>query len=317
MIPFDLQTKTQLYQALQSAFPDAHVSPADLVALALCLKSGLPPEDETIPPELRQIDLGPYAAQLASLQEKIPDLEKHTVTPKPSNKVRYYWAKAQHTRLTPSGFDPFTGELPLVRVSLPESAPAQVKTAIGSFEPADHLIATVFEANQKYEKNLGYPLERIDCITPPRQGVRFGAVSVMLGYRKKKDPLPSCYILEAGTATGQPKVLYLGKTIGTVINAYSGYQPSPFACPSHAYIGQLSLNGDHPKILDIKARAIQDGVSQTPYMHVHVDFSPQAGQVSTIWPGFLIARAAGIVLARKCTGKIPEDCNPQLPGAVG
>jgi len=52
---------------------------------------------------------------------------------------------------------------------LPPTKPGKISTAIGSIEPSDHLIDTVFEANQKYARNLGYCRERVDCITPPRQ----------------------------------------------------------------------------------------------------------------------------------------------------
>src|SRR5690606_5291441 len=120
--------------------------------------------------------------------------------------------------------------------------------------------------NQKYARFLEAPLARVDLITPPRQGVRFGAISVLLGYKKPKDPLPFCYILEAGTATGQPKVLYLGKTIDATINNYAGYQPTPFACPSHAYTGKLSMNGDDPNVLTIRGRPVEAGKSQPVYI---------------------------------------------------
>ncbi|HEX3139939.1 MAG TPA: hypothetical protein VHQ87_07785, partial [Rhizobacter sp.] len=228
MIKFDKKTQAQLYQAIKTSFPDAQVGPADLVALAVCIQQGQVAENGAIPQEL-QIDLGAYKEKLDAVLAGLPGAQKYTVPRASVDKTRYYWIHATHNRMTPQGFSPFTGELAMARVSLPTMTPGKISTAIGSIEPSDHLIDTVFEANQKYAKNLGYQLERLDCITPTRQGVRFGAVSVLLGYKKKNDPLPSCYILEAGTATGQPKVLYLGKTIGATINAYSGYQPSPFA----------------------------------------------------------------------------------------
>ncbi len=315
MIRFDKKTQGQLYQALKCSFPDAQIGQADLLALALCIQQGQVADAGQIPSEL-SIDLSEYKSKLDAVQAKLPSTQKYTVPRASVDKTRYYWVRATHTRRTPSGFEPFTGELAMARVSLPPTTPGKISTAIGSIDPSDHLIDTVFEANQKYARNLGYCLERVDCITPPRQGVRFGAVSVMLGYRKKDDPLPTCYVLEAGTATGQAKVLYLGKTIGSTINAYSGYQPSPFACPSHAYLGTLSLNGDDPANLTISSRAVENGVSESPYIQVSVDFSLQTGTISTIWPGFLIARAASIVLLRKLSGKIPDDCNPTIPGAL-
>lgn len=317
MITFDKQTRSQLYQAIKTSFPDAQVGPADLVALALCIQQGQASDgQQNVPSEFSNIDLTPYKAKLDAVRGQLPEGAKYTVPRASVDKTRYYWAQATHKRETPNGFEPFVGELAMARVSLPPTTPGRINTAIGTIEPADHLIDTVFEANQKYAKNLGYSLERVDCITPTRQGVRFGAVSVLLGYRKKKDPLPSCYILEAGTATGQPKVLYLGLTIGSTINAYSGYQPTPFACPSHAYLGTFTMNGDEPKNLHISSRTVTGGVSQQPYIDVSIDFTLQTGAISSIWPGFLIARAASIVLVRKMSGKIPQDCVPKLPGAI-
>lgn len=316
VISFDQKTRGQLYQAIKTSFPDSQVSPADLLALAVCIDADHSTPPAALPPTLSQIDLSPYRAELEAFRQQLPGQNRYTVPRPASDPTRYYWVEATHTRLTPSGFEPFTGELAMVRVTLPDTVPATIQTCIGSVEPGDHLIDTVYEANQKYARHLGFSLARVDCITPPREGVRFGAVSVMLGYKRASDPLPSCFILEAGTATGQPKVLYLGQDMSTTINAYSGYQPTPFACPSHGYLGSLTMNGDNPQLLTISSREIQNGQSQQPYIRIEARFSLQTGQVQNIWPGFLIARAAALVLIRKLSGKISEDCNPQLPGVV-
>lgn len=203
----------------------------------------------------------------------------------------------------------------MARVTLPARSPQAFQTCIGQVLPGDHLVDTVLEANQKYARFLSQPIGRLDLVTPPRQGVRFGAISVLLGYALPTDLTPFCYILEAGTATGQPKVLYLGKTIDSTINAYSGYQPTPFACPSHAYTGKLTLQGDDPVLLRVTSREVEGGTSQAPYIDIQVEFALQTGSVSTIWPGFLIARAASIVLMRKLRGTISTDCDFSPPGA--
>jgi hypothetical protein len=306
MVVFDTRTEAKLYEVLRRAFPDARLGNADIVALAVALRSA--GQSRTpLPGPLASIDLSPYARDLDGAAAKYP-VGGLTHCPRgPQDEFRYYWAKATHTRKTPSGFEPFVGELAMARVRLPDSVPKAIDTAIGGVEPGDHLIDTVFEANQKYQTSLGYPLARVDCITPTRQGVRFGAISILLGYRDENGP-PTCYILEAGTATGQPKVLYLGKAIGTTINAWSGYQPTPFACPTHAYTGQLTLTGDDPKLLHITSRTVNGGTSQAPYIDISIEFTLQTDDVSTIWPGFLIARAAMIVLERELSGKIPKDC---------
>jgi len=217
--------------------------------------------------------------------------------------IGYYWVEATHTRQTPQGYQPFIGELAMVRASLPAREPRRFNTVIGTCEPSDHLLATIFEANEKYQRALGYPLARLDVITPPRQLMRFGAISVYLGYRDAS-ALPCCFILEAGTALGQPKVLYLGKTIDTKINRISGYKPTAFSCADNAYTGAIQLSGHEPVKLHITARDIMDRgtKSAAPYMDLNVKFTKQTGTAQNTWPGFLIARAALIVLDRQQQG---------------
>lgn len=316
MIRFDAGTRVKLYAALKGAFPDSRPSEADLLALSVCLDRAQA-QGEKLPPELQNIDLKPYSAALktSAAELELASVETSTQARAPLDKARYYWVQSKHTRLAPVGFEPFVGELAMVRVTLPLSRSKSFNTAIGKVLPGDHLIDTVLEANQKYARFLEAPLGRVDLITPPRQGVRFGAISVLLGYKTPKDPLPFCYILEAGTATGQPKVLYLGKTMDVTINAYSGYQPTPFACPSHAYTGKLTMNGDDPSVLTIRARPIEGGKSAPVYIQIDASFSVQQGDVKTIWPGFLIARAASIVFMRQHRGTISTQCSQPPPGA--
>jgi len=305
-----------MYGALKEAFPDAKVTDGDVVALAVCLRRSKA-SGEDVPDQLKAVDIAPYDAELAKYEADLdlPPLEKGTATRAANDKGRYYWGHATHTRKTPAGFSPFVGEIPMARVTLPATLPQSFKTCIGDILPGDHLIDTVLEANQKYARFLSQPIGRLDLITPPRQGVRFGAISILLGYAKQADKVPFCYILEAGTATGQPKVLYLGKTLDTTINSYSGYQPTPFACPTHAYTGQLTLSGDDPKTLRVTSREVDGGQSQPPYIDVTVEFTLQTGNITTIWPGFLTARAASIVLMRSLKGTIPKDCDFSPPGA--
>jgi len=316
LIQFDDETRGQMYGALKQAFPDAKVTDADLVALAVCLRRSRAAREQ-VPQQLEDVDISPYDSDLAQYEAAadLPPLEKSTVARPATDKGRYYWARATHARKEPDGFPAFVGELAMARVTLPARIPQPFKTSIGHVLPGDHLVDTVLEANQKYARFLSQPIGRLDLITPPRQGVRFGAISVLLGYASPTAAAPFCYILEAGTATGQPKVLYLGKTIDSTINAYSGYQPTPFACPSHAYTGQLTLSGDDPATLRVTSRTVEGGQSQPPYIDVTVEFALQTGSISTIWPGFLMARAASIVLMRSLKKTIPTDCDLNPPGA--
>ncbi|MET0386321.1 MAG: hypothetical protein ABW321_10205 [Polyangiales bacterium] len=317
-IQLDPNTRRILQQTLQRAFPDAYIHNRDIEALALALHAGNadPGDEGPLPEQLAQLDLQANAAGLADLAKReLPDgADSDGVTELPYTAepgVRYYWVEATHARQT-AGYPAFVGKLPMVRVSLPAFQPQTFVTAIGTVEEGDHLIATVHEANDKFAKDLGYPLRRVDMITPPRQKLRFGAISVLLGYRDGSE-LPSCYILEAGTATGQAKVLYLGKTLDVTINQYTGYKPSPFASPSHAYTGKLTLDHDNPKLLSVTARAIVDGRSQTPYMRLDARFSEQTGTIRNIWSGLLIARAAAIVAIRQARGLDDGAHGPAVP----
>lgn len=317
MIGFDSSVRSQLFRALKSSFPDAIIDDDDMEALAICLQKMKGAGQSDLPEELKQIDITPYARELDRRAEELPLADTYTCARAAGDKLRYYFARAVHTRRSPEGFGPFTAEIAMARVTLHEDQPKTYHTAFGTIEKGDHLIDTVYEANQKYARHLGYLIERLDLITPARDVVRFGAISAFLGYRKKTDKAPSCYILEAGTATGQPKVVYLGKKIGQPINSYSGYRPTPFACPEHAYYGTLTVkNGDDPDRLHITSRKVVGGVSQQPYIDVDIRWDLQTGGLLNIWPGFLIARAAGIVLSRSLKKTIPTDCGEGItPGS--
>lgn len=303
-------TRRTLQRALNEAFPDAFVQPADVDAAALALhrrkaEQGL----SGLPRDLAELDFSDCSSQLDELARLTgADAPEGltTVERAKDDRLRYYWVEARHMRKHPDNYLPFVGRLAMARVSLPAEHPEMVRTALGSIEPEDHLIATVREANQKFEHNLGKALERVDLITPARRGLRFGAVSVLLGYEDAARA-PSCYILEAGTATGQPKVLFLGKTIDTTINQYSSYKPTPFSCPDNAYTGSLALEGDSPSQLIIKARKIIDNQSQPHYMELTASFSEQTTTIRDVWAGWILAEAALIVWARQQRG-LPDGC---------
>ena len=320
-VPLDPGTRRLLQRALCKAFPDAHVRPSDVEAFALALQRGAadPGPEGELPPELAYIDWSGCAQELSELARSeyvnldgAPEHEGGVTRilrsdqERERDKARYYWVEATHTRKQPSGYAPFTGQLPMVRVRLPAREPRDFLTAVGTVEPEDHLIATLAEANEHFAARLGYSMARVDLITPPRQLLRFGAVSVMLGYRDA-ELAPSCYILEAGTATGQPKVLFLGQNMQSVIDAPSGYKPTPFACADHVYTGRLSVQNDSPKLLEIKARKLESGTSQPHYIEVNVRFTEEQDAIRNVWSGLLIARAASIVLARQARG-LPDGC---------
>jgi hypothetical protein len=300
----DLHAK--LKATLQDAFPDARVDDSDVEGFALALQQGLPDLDAQLPDELKQLGIASGGKKLNPLPRALvpgpTDQEGITRTPQvEGDPLRYYWVESRHDRRHPAGYPAFVGKLAMVRATLPRVEPRRFISAIGTLEPADHLIATVHEANDKYARALNYELQRVDIITPPRQFLRFGAVSVMLGYRDAR-ARPTCYILEAGTATGQPKVLYLGRTLDSTVNRRTGYKPTTFSCSDNAYTGQLSLVDDSPSVLQITARDIVGAHSKPAYMAITATFTEQKGPIANVWPGLLIARAALIVAARSLSG---------------
>jgi hypothetical protein len=306
----DVAVKQLLSERLKEAFPDARFDECDLEGVALALQQNLATSapDQKLFGAVERAVLDAHKKTFDAIAASLPANARArdgraSSTVHEADPLSYYWVEATHTRKTPDGYQPFTGELAMVRASLPEREPRRYNTVIGTVEPSDHLIGSLLEANEKYARALGYPIVRLDVITPPRQLLRFGAVSLYLGYRNAA-ALPSCYILEAGTALGQPKVLYLGKTLGTKINRITGYKPTAFSCADNAYTGEIELNGHEPTRLHITARDIMDRgtKSAAPYMDLNVRFTKQTGTVQSIWPGFLIARAALIVLERQANG---------------
>jgi hypothetical protein len=298
-----------LHSELHAAFPDAALDDADVEGFALALQRHIPNLSslEKLPDAISAGALEPYRPALDALARSVaPGALDATgsapIQPHPGDPFGYYWVTAIHSRKVPQNYEPFEGHLAMVRVRLPERDPRRFSSAIGSIEPADHLISTVREANDKYANALGYPLQRVELVTPPRQLLRFGAISVLLGYRDAS-AFPTCYVLEAGTALGQSRVIYLGKTLDAVVNRRTGYKPTTFSCSDNAYTGQLEVVGHEPRRLHVTARdIIANTSSAAPYIDLDVRFERQTGAVRTIWPGFLIARAALIVAERRRRG---------------
>jgi hypothetical protein len=301
--------KQLLRTQLEKSFPSSSVGELDLegVALAITLMKSAEDGDEATL-AFAQAALAENRAALNALAHTIgvvpiDDTGKLRMRRVAGDPFTYYKCVAKHSRVSPGGFDPFFGELAMVRVRLPTSQPRDFSSVIGQVNSSDHLLKTVDDLNDRYEGGLGYRCQRVDLITPPRQLLRFAAVSVLLGYRdESKDP--TCYVLEAGTALGQPKVVYLGKQLTSEINRITGYKPTQFSCSDNAYRGTLDVVGGDPTRLQIAARDILGGTtSAPPYMQLDVSFTKQTGtEIDSIWPGFLIARAALIVKARELAG---------------
>ncbi len=243
----------------------------------------------------QDVDLSDYHAQLAALAAQLGLVKGQQAVARamPSGAFRYYDIEAIHDRSIPD-LDPFKGRMSMVRVTLPQTN-AEVKdirTGIGTVGTGDYLYRSVEELKQTYQGLPYSATTRVDLITPARElGMRFGAISAYLGYTGGQ--LPSFYVLEAGTATGEPKVPFACATINGGIVAYSGYQPTPFARKGHVYRGNLTVVGDNPAQLWLTAEA----EPHRPYITLSVTFT-ETTTPRNIWPGFLIVRAASIVLER-------------------
>lgn len=244
------------------------------------------------------------------------DLPKPTETfPKQQGqKATYYLGYGTHARVA-APHSLFTGELPLVRITLPSEGTSNtlpdIRTEGGVCLPQDRLFPSidVFWSTYKDDPLLtfGRP-ERIDLITPPRlHGNRFGAIALYLCYGKATDTAPCFYALEAGLATGQPRIPFLGRAMDKVIVTQSNYRPTPFSAPSHWYEGRLTMKADEPGEPD---ELIVDVFRQKPpkdqYMRVTVRYEKRAEPVMTN-PLFLTLAAGARLTAIADALDVPID----------
>jgi len=158
--------------------------------------------------------------------------------------IRYYMARAVHCR-TGGTTSTFEGHLPQVRVRLPDRGGTEpIETALGTLTENDRKILSASQVKSFTGRAAG----RVELITAARSSdARFGAIAVYLCYTNATDRAPSFYLLEAGTATGQPKVLFYGEAIGTWIkHQHTAYQPTPFSSPNNYYNGVLRMREDDP-----------------------------------------------------------------------
>ena len=285
-IPFDSNTSHALDAYIKKHFPDATSNDQTRTGVALALWA----EGNS------KVALGGYEAQLAGLAAQVGIKPGANAVAKamPKDGFRYYDIRATHDREIPN-YPPFVGYMSMVRFTLPVSN-ANVKdihTGIGTVGVSDHLYRSVEEFKKTYQGAPYNHTTRIDLVTPAREhGVRFGAISAYLGYTNGA-ATPSFYVLEAGTATGDPKVPYACPTIDGGVVAYSDYKPTPFASKSHVYRGSLRVVGDSPDLLSVWAEA----KPHTPYLKLEAQFT-ETTTPQNIWPGFLIVRAIAIVAER-------------------
>lgn len=288
--------RAALTSMLKVSFPDAIVDEHTLAAIAMTAYLD-DTSDIRLDWDRYRVALDDYATRWGLTRMEGTELPLLRVPAGEKGGLRYYRAHATHDREKPD-YDPFTGHLGMVRVTLPAATPQRFATAIGDVLPEDHLIASIAEMERKYGSHIDGQISRVDLITPPRlHGSRFAAISVYLGYLTGHGS-PMFYVLEAGLATGQAKVLYFAPRIDFRILSYSGYRPTPFSDSDHVYTARMTVVGDNPLLLQIHAH--RDAGSR-PYVRISALFEETTRPDAT-WPGQHLVRATKIVARRVIAG---------------
>lgn len=235
---------------------------------------------------------------------------------RPGNKPWYDWDRrrskdeyplyklaAVHSRREPIT-SKFTGECQAVRVKLPATPvdkDSYVGTFFGKVEAGDHLLFSIQQVREHYASVTGrtVALERVDLITGARHlGRRFSPVSIYLAYTSDADDaLPCFYILEGGSASGQPKALYVGKDMDTKILQQAGFSFTPLTCKQNWYKGGIEMKTDmrHPARVFLTSSQERDG--KFDYIDLSVTYTVVKDPRRVIAPFELQVEAAMRVLA--------------------
>lgn len=191
----------------------------------------------------------------------------------------HYRKKAMPPAATPM-LSEFMMTLPMVRVALPQKLlpnNTKIETALGIVDLSrDHLLGSIDLIAEKYggAEYLGYRPARVELITPARlHGTRFGAIAVYIGFRTPEDRGPSFYLLEAGTANGEAKMIYFSPSLRPIERTASYYLPTPFVSMRNTYSGELAMHAapheDEPRRLIVRSYA--EGAAE-PYHQVTVQY---------------------------------------------
>lgn len=219
------------------------------------------------------------------------------------HKYTLYKLAASHSRREPITAK-FTGECQAVRVSLPATPvdrDAYVGTFFGKVEAGDHLLFSIQQVREHYASVTGrtVALERVDLITGARHlGRRFSPVSIYLAYTSDADDaLPCFYILEGGSASGQPKALYVAKDMDTRILQQAGFSFTPLTCKQNWYKGGVEMKTDmrHPARVFLTSSQERDG--KFDYIDLSVTYTVVKDPRRVIAPFELQVEAAMRVLA--------------------
>ncbi|MCA9700046.1 MAG: DUF1365 family protein, partial [Myxococcales bacterium] len=253
------------------------------------------------------------------------------------DKYTLYKLAASHSRTRPIT-SKFTGECTAVRVTLPDkpvSKDRYIGTFFGKVEAGDHLLFSVQEVAQHYKKVTGKTpsVARVDLITSARYlGRRFAPVSIYLAFSSAAaDALPCFYILEGGSASGQPKALYLARDMDASIEQESGFSFTPLTCKKNWYKGGLEMksndrhparvfltasqesNGNHAYIeLSVAYTVIKDPKRVTAPFELQVEAAMRVMAIATQM-GCQLSDGAGLqpLLGPIAEGTIPWDVKPK------
>jgi hypothetical protein len=300
-----------IQRALKRAFPQANVND-DVIAKVAHLLPGPPGAPKLVSSPGK--DVAPVARRVHEKDHRLylGDATHHRVKSAPPE------SKPMQSE--------FTMSLPMVRVSLPERLEADksiIETEIGDVDLSrDHLLGSIDLVNGKYggAGYLGYRPERVDLITPARAaGTRFGAIAVYLGYRKKADRGPAFYMLEAGTATGDAKMIYFSPDMKMIPSVTSYYLPTPFVTMNNTYSGGVTMkpapDEDEPEQLVIHSHTPGDKdpyitvtlkYRRSPTMDVPLPFEITADAAARI---ALIAKTMGLSSAIELQPALAELAN--------
>jgi hypothetical protein len=241
--------------------------------------------------DLEPGNLEPTEAEREAARRQEEARGKHTI----------YAITVRHHRSKPFESD-WVGHCQSVRVTLPraQAEAAPIWTHLGVVKPEDHLLFSIEEIVEGYAEHFGARpnVQRLELVTGARHYDldRFSPISVFLAYERASDKQASFFVLESGSAQGNPAVLYYAPTMGATVLEQAGFQFTPFACKTNWYTGKLIMNRakTEPSVLSIAIAQERDG--KRHYLELTASFEVvEPGKV--VWPVALQIQAALRVFA--------------------
>ena len=220
-------------------------------------------------------------------------------------KTKYpiYKLAARHIRSEPITSE-FTGRCQSVRVRLPRRKPGKasfIGTWVGTVEARDHLLFSIEEVEDRYAEAFGTrrELARVDLITGARfRKRRFSPVSIYLAYTSRlPGAKPAFYLLEGGSAAGNPEALYLAKDMDQVIHQQAGFTFTPLTCKRNWYEGGLEMSADGREPACVYLTSATDQAGKHAYLRLSLQYARERRPKQVVHPFELQIEAALRVLA--------------------